>query len=120
MFGNAAGIQSVKPGFSEFVIRPEIAPDGMGKNGISALKASLHSINGNIVSEWRKSGQKLSMNVQVPVNTLAKIYIPASDLANVSSSGKKITENKDIEIVGQEEGYVVIQAGSGSYSFQVN
>lgn len=51
MFGNAAGIKASKPGFAEFEIRPEIAPDGMGKNGINRLSASLRTMNGVISSQ---------------------------------------------------------------------
>ncbi|MCE6992601.1 alpha-L-rhamnosidase [Dyadobacter sp. CY323] len=54
MFGHAAGIKATKPGYAEFDIRPEIAPKGMGKDGINHLKASLKTINGLITSEWER------------------------------------------------------------------
>jgi len=115
MFGNAAGIQATKPGFAEFNIRPEIAPDGMGENGLSQLKASFHTINGDIVSAWKKEGSKLSMQVTVPVNTTAMIYIPGTAQDNIQVDDKKLGASADIKVIGQEPGYVKIQVGSGSY-----
>ena len=119
MFGNAAGIQVTKPGFSEFNIRPEIAPDGMGIDGISWLKSSYHSMNGDIVSEWGKSGEKLLMKVGIPVNTVANIYVPGNDAEKILVNGRKLTTDRNLKMKGKEEGYIIIEAGSGRYNFQV-
>jgi alpha-L-rhamnosidase len=113
MFGNAAGIQATKPGFAEFSVRPEIAPDGMGKDGINELKSTLHTINGEIVSAWKKSGNKLTMQVTVPVNTSAKVYVPSASLAGILVNGKRVTTS-----AGREPGYEIFQLGSGSYSIE--
>lgn len=120
MFGNAAGIVMTKPGFETFDIRPEIAPDGMGSNGINHLKASLRTINGTIVSEWSKAGGKLTMKVSVPVNTLAHIYVPAGADAQVLVNGKRLPSSALVKTVGQENSRVMIEAGSGDYEFTVN
>ncbi|WP_229253807.1 alpha-L-rhamnosidase [Dyadobacter sp. NIV53] len=93
MFGNAAGIQLTKPGFSEFSIRPEIAPDHLNGQSISHLKASYHSVNGTILSEWKKVGNKLLIKVKVPVNTIATIYIPADTDEKVTLNGKSLDQD---------------------------
>lgn len=115
MFGNAAGIQAVSPGYAKFDIRPEIAP-----SGINTLKATFHTINGTIASGWKKDGNKLVMDVTVPVNTKATIYVPATTAAQISLDGQKLTASKDVKIAGQEKDYVLLEAGSGNYSFTVN
>jgi alpha-L-rhamnosidase len=114
MFGNAAGIQSIDPGFTKFRIRPEIAPDGMGADGLNHVKASLHSISGEIVSEWKKEAGKLVMHVEVPVNTLAVIYIPDAD-GKVLLNGKPLANSEGITLKEKEAGYSVIEVGSGKY-----
>lgn len=120
MFGNAAGIVMTKPGFETFDIRPEIAPDGMGSNGINHLKASVRTINGSIVSEWSKAKDKLTMKVSVPVNTLAHIYVPAGADAQVMVNGKRLSSSALVKTVGQENSRVIVEAGSGDYEFIVN
>ncbi|TLV02366.1 alpha-L-rhamnosidase [Dyadobacter luticola] len=117
MFGNAAGIKSVKPGFAEFIIRPEIAPDGMGNDGVNELKASLQSMNGLIASEWSKKSGTLRMKVMVPVNTIANIYVPASNAGQVKLNNKTLATSKDVQVTGSEAGYVIVKAGSGTFEF---
>jgi len=120
MFGNAAGIVMTKPGFETFDIRPEIAPDGMGNNGINHLKASVRTINGTIASEWIKADGKLTMKVAVPVNALAHIYVPAKTKAKVLVNGKQLSSSTSVKILGKEDSYVVVEAGSGGYEFIVS
>ncbi|WP_439558482.1 family 78 glycoside hydrolase catalytic domain, partial [Dyadobacter sp.] len=117
MFGNAAGIKATKPGYAEFDIRPEIAPDGMGREGISRLAASLRTINGVIVSEWAKTQNGLTMKVVVPVNTKARIYIPRFSEGQVFVNSREMSQSKQVKILGKEEGYTLVEVGSGTYEF---
>jgi len=57
------------------------------------------------------------MDVQVPVNTQATVYVPASNVAAVQENGIALTTVKDIKVVGTEAGYVKLQLGSGTYHF---
>ncbi|MGG7663483.1 family 78 glycoside hydrolase catalytic domain [Dyadobacter sp. BHUBP1] len=120
MFGNAAGIVMTKPGFETFDIRPEIAPDGMGSDGINHLKASLRTISGTIISEWSKKGGILTVKVTVPVNTFARIYIPAGADAKVLVNGQQLSASTTVKGLRKEDSCVVVEAGSGSYEFTVS
>ena len=64
LFGNAAGIKLQTPGYKTFIIKPEIA-----KEGINYVNAVYHSINGEIKSAWKKQKDLLVVDVSVPVNT---------------------------------------------------
>ena len=114
MFGNAAGIKAATAGYSSLIIRPEICPDGMGKDGINELKANYHAINGNIVSNWKKNGSSLEMEVEVPVNTTADIYIPSTEASKISLNNKALTQK-----ASYDDGYTVVQVGSGKYKIEV-
>lgn len=114
MFGNAAGIKASKPGYSEFIIRPEICPDGMGADGINELKASYHSIHGKIISNWKKENRNLMMEVEVPVNTLAEIHIPSSASSKIKINNKALKDKSAIEAA-----YTIIKVGSGIYNIEV-
>ncbi len=57
------------------------------------------------------------MDVEIPANTTAVIYIPASTAASITESGKQLSELKGITVTGKEEKYIVLQVGSGTYHF---
>ena len=59
-----------QPGLQAFTVRPR--PGG----GLTSAKASLDSIHGPIVSDWRSSGNTFTLTVTVPVNTSAVVYLP--------------------------------------------
>jgi alpha-L-rhamnosidase len=59
------------------------------------------------------------MDVEVPVNTNATVYIPARRVESVKEGDLAITAVPDIKVVGAENGYVAVYLGSGSYHFSV-
>jgi len=100
--------------YKEIVIKPEMVGD------LSWVKSSYQSPYGEIRSDWEKSGTTLKMNVTIPANTSALIYVPVEAGLVIKESGKDISGMKDIQVVGEENGRKVIQVGSGNYSFSVN
>lgn len=118
MFGNAAGIQQTKAGFTHFDIRPEIDPKS-GVDRINSLAASFRTIHGKIESAWKKDNGKLSMRVVVPVNTTASIFVPATAIEQVTVGGKSVSKVSDIKIKTGTDGRVVLEVGSGVWAFKV-
>jgi len=113
LFGNAAGIKLAEPGYKTFIIKPEIA-----NKGINYVKATYHSINGEIKSSWKKVGNKLMINVSVPVNTSADIFIPTKDAITILMNGKAL--NTSLKNNNFEDGYLKVVVGSGNYTFESN
>ena len=58
------------------------------------------------------------MDVEIPANTSATVYIPAADASGITEAGKNISSLKELSITGKEEGYVVVKLGSGVYHFE--
>ena len=112
-FGNAAGIKVDEPGYKTFIIKPEIP-----KEGIGYVQAKYHSINGEIVSSWKKEGDQVSMQIIVPVNTKASVFIPTTQPAEVMENGYLINNQKDIKRVNFKDGYLNIELGSGTYNLK--
>ncbi|HWR99719.1 MAG TPA: glycoside hydrolase family 78 protein [Prolixibacteraceae bacterium] len=112
LFGNVAGIKVDQAGFRTFIIRPEIP----GK-GINYAKASYHSINGEIISSWKREGEKIRMQVTVPVNTRATVFIPATGQDQVSEGNKPLQNSQAMEIIGFKDGCLHLEVGSGTYHF---
>jgi alpha-L-rhamnosidase len=112
MFGNAAGITAVTPAFREISIRPE--PD----KRLGFVNCSYQSISGEIISNWKYDGDDFYMEVKVPVNVSASIYVPATSLEQITENGVPAGKSSGLEYRGMEGGYVLFKAGSGSYSFK--
>jgi alpha-L-rhamnosidase len=113
MFENAAGIRTASPAYKNIIIKPE--PD----KRLGHLKASYQSISGNIESSWLYTEDGLEMKVTVPVNVKAKIYVPANSVDRITEGGRPVGQVKSLYLEGIEEGYVIFNCGSGSYSFFV-
>lgn len=99
--------------YREIVFKPAMVGD------ITWVKASYNSPFGEIRSDWEKKGELVSMNIVVPANTTARVYIPAEPGSVVMEGGKMISEVKGIQVIGQKDGRRICTVGSGKYSFVV-
>jgi hypothetical protein len=122
---NIAGISSLKPGYSEVIIKPGVVGD------LTKVNASIFSPKGKIETEWERSSKySFKLKTTIPVNSIAKVCIPLLEKrpADVvvyegnneiySNGAKKDTEH--IRFIGQEDGYLIFQVLSGSYEFKLN
>jgi hypothetical protein len=100
--------------YKEILIKPEMVGD------LTWVKSSYQSPFGEIRSDWEKSGTALKMNVTIPANTTAWVYVPAKSVSEVSESGKSVSGRKDIQVIGEENGRIVLKVGSGDYQFATN
>ena len=111
MFGTAAGIDTEGPGYKRIIIRPR--PGG----GFTYTKASYKSIHGEIVSDWKIKGRTFTLNVTVPANTTATVYVPAKDADAVTESGRPVQHANQVKLLREENGVAVFAVGSGQYRF---
>ena len=110
MYENLAG---VKPdsGYEKITIKPAIVGD------LSFVNAKYKSVRGQIASEWKIEGDTLYMNVTIPANSTATVYVPTADVESVTEGGKKIKNVKDVAFLKKDGIYAVYAVGSGSYAF---
>ena len=109
-----AGIQPdpAAVGFDKIIIRPQVVGD------LTWAKGSYRSIRGMIVSDWRVEDDSLDLNVEIPVNTTATVYVPAQDALQVTESGQPAGEADGVMFLRLEAGAAVYEVGSGRYAFQ--
>ncbi len=100
------------PGFKRIIIKPEIA------NNLTWVQAHHDSPYGRIVSNWKREGQKLTMEVTIPANTTATVYVRARDAASVTESNKLASETTGVKFLRTENNAAVYAVGSGTYRFQ--
>lgn len=115
MYRAVAGINLDEdaPGYKKIIIKPHVS------DSLSFASASLQTYYGKVSSEWKKENGSLLLNVEVPANTTASIFIPATDANAILESGKRLSDVKTINLAGSREGYVQVKVGSGKYSFTV-
>ncbi|WP_295125393.1 alpha-L-rhamnosidase [uncultured Chitinophaga sp.] len=96
-------------GYKKVRIKPHIG------GGFTNAAAGYTTRYGKLSSAWRIENDKLLMDIEVPANTTATVYVPAGSVEEVTENGKVL--NKDIQPAGREGAYVVLKVGSGSYKF---
>jgi alpha-L-rhamnosidase len=113
MYAYLGGIRpsAQQPGFRRIIIQPVIP------TGLDSVSASHESMYGKIVSRWRRSGDRLDLNVTIPPNTTATVYVPSHG-GTVAESGKPAGEAPGVKLVRNESGAAVYEVGSGDYQFE--
>ncbi len=110
---------------NKFIIKPHVVKD------LGYVNTSLKTIRGLVASNWKIEDNSLTLDVIVPFNSMAKVFIPK--LHNIFGEKITILENKSIlwkegkyiqDIEGifkskEEEDFIVLDVGSGSYEFEV-
>ncbi len=112
LYGGVGGIQAASPGYKTMVIKPVIG------EGLTWAKTSFESMYGRIVSNWKRDDEKLTMDVTIPANTTATVYVTAKDAAAVTEGGKSVDKVEGVKFLRMENGSAVYTVGSGSYHFQ--
>lgn len=112
LFGMIGGIQPEGPGYQRIRIQPVI------REGLTWAKTSYDSIHGKITTDWKRDGGKLTMDLAIPANTTASVFVPAQDAAGVTESGLPAAQAKGVKFVHMENHAAVFAVGSGTYRFQ--
>jgi alpha-L-rhamnosidase len=105
----AAGIDTTpdSPGFKEIIIHPHLDAR------MTSARSEYESIYGKIVSDWKGTpAGPFSLNVTIPANTAARVFLPAIAGAHLLEDGNPVNAQA-------EYGSYVILVGSGSYNFEV-
>jgi alpha-L-rhamnosidase len=115
LFTQAAGIDTDGPGFKRIVVKPELVKP---EQGFSWVKASYNSIRGPVASAWKIDGNGFQLDVTVPGNSVATIYVPAESVQSVTEGGKALERVPGLKVLRHEAGRAVLEVGSGRYEFK--
>jgi len=102
-FRSLLGINAAAPGFKKIVLKPQPAGD------LTWVKGSYRSVQGEIVSDWKITGQQFTWSVSIPPNTTAVVCIPSANGKTITVDGATPANFK------YEDGYAVTELGSGKY-----
>jgi hypothetical protein len=111
-YSGLLGISADDPGFGRSVIKPQPVGD------LAWAKGHYDSMHGRIQSSWKRAGDKLTLEIAIPPNTTATVFVPARDAAQVTEGGKPASEVPGIRFIRYENGTAVYETGSGAYRFE--
>ena len=99
------------PGFKHIIIRPSVVGE------LTWVKAHHDSPYGRIAVKWNRQPDRFTMDVAIPPNTTATVYVPTSRPDDVTESGKPIREADGLKFQRAERGCAVLEVQSGRYQF---
>lgn len=115
MYRVVAGIDTdeEKTGYKKILVKPHV------NSKLSHATATLQTYYGALSSGWKLADGKLIMDVVIPANTTASVFVPVGDPASVFEGGKPVSAHSDIQVKGTPNGTIELSLGSGSYQFTV-
>ena len=112
LFRMVGGISEETPGYQRIKIAPVI------REGLTWANTSYNSVHGKIATAWKINGHNLALEVTIPANTAATVFVPATDAAKVTESEKKIGLTPGVKFLYFENDNAVYAPESGNYHFQ--
>ena len=106
-------------GMQNMIIKP--APVG----DLTFANTEYESMYGDVVVNWKKEDKGATFHIEIPVNTTAKVYLPATIKEVIQESGVLAENTEGTSFLGTEENkavgnYVIFNVSSGIYDFKVN
>ena len=113
MYRVVAGLDTEEDGVGYKKIR--VKPHVGGK--LTQAAATLDTYYGKASSDWKIENGKMLLTVEIPANTTATVYVPATSPDGIQEGGKPLSSVSDVKVSGTEKGYVAVKVGSGTYQF---
>ena len=98
-------------GYQSFIIKPALVGD------LTFAQARTQSLYGTISSRWEIKRSQIQLDLEIPVNTTATVYVPATDITNVMESGLPIPSVQGVSFLKLDEAHAVFRVQSGNYQF---
>lgn len=99
------------PGFARIIVKPQPVA------GIDWARARHESPRGPVAVEWHRTPEKFDLQVEVPANATARVYLPASAQAVVREGRTVLGQSSSPKILRRDETSAVIEIGAGTYHF---
>lgn len=124
LYRSVAGIKPMKPGYAEIEFKPEVFGD------LIFARATVATVRGAVSVNWKKSQDKLELDITVPANSVGIVHIPVLGKSDpgcmirgngvvIWSKGRAgaAVSGLKYRTTGRES--VVFDAGPGNYKFAV-
>ena len=115
MFRSLAGIDSDGPSFGKIIVKPGLPT--VSAPALDWVKAEYTHARGKISAASRRRDGTYELDLTIPANTVASVYLPAKDAANIRESGHAVAEADGVKFQRMEGDRTVCEVGSGTYHF---
>ena len=115
MYRVMAGLDTYEdgPGYKHIKIQPHIG------GGFTNAAATLQTYYGKLSSAWKIDNGKILMDIDIPANAIATVYLPSADATAIKENGAALAAVNGLKVVGSDSAYTQLQLGSGSYHFEM-
>jgi hypothetical protein len=112
-YGDLAGLvpDPDAPGFERVRIRPQPVP------GVTWARAAHASPRGRVSVSWRQENGAFFLDVELPPNSSAEVWMPAADERRLREGGAALGATPGVRLLRQESGRAVLAVDSGRYAF---
>lgn len=94
--------------WNKIKIYPEVVGD------LTSAKTTFNSPYGEIATSWQKLANEFLLTVEIPANTTATVYLPATAKQKVTAANQQ-----KFKLLGYSNGRLKVSIGSGVYQFKV-
>lgn len=70
---------------------------------------------GRIESNWKRESDRVTMEVTIPADTTATVYVPAKAVSDVTVNGQALKKADHVTFLRIENDRAVVNVGSGNY-----
>ena len=109
LYSTVGGISPASPGYKTIRIQP------IPGAGLAWAKTRYNSTRGIISTAWTNTGTVFNLDVMIPPNTMAQIYVPTTNAVAITESGVLATSAPGVSYVGNSNNCAIFSVGSGHY-----
>lgn len=115
-YENVAGIKTDKSevGFKKIIMKPTF------HKGLDFVRASTETPYGRISSEWKRVGNNLKWEIEIPANTSAVVTFPINSEGHILINELKVNKVEGIDVVNKQEGLLTLVIPSGTYEIRIS
>jgi alpha-L-rhamnosidase len=99
------------PGFKHVIIRPQPVGD------VTWVRAAHASPLGKVAAAWKRNADRFELEVEIPANATATVYVPCSNSDGIAESGRPAEKQPNVRRVAAQGGIAVYEIGSGRFAF---
>jgi alpha-L-rhamnosidase len=112
MYERVAGIAPLEAGYKTISIAPQV------KQPLTSASASLNTPYGKVSSSWEIIDNAFNLEVVVPPNTTAKVFIPADTDEALMLNDMKLEDNSNVKLIATGKDAFELEVQPGTYTFQ--
>lgn len=112
MMERMGGIRAAEPGFRKSLIYPYFTKK------LDFAEARYLSEQGEIKTRWERNEDEIKMDVVIPANATAIIFLAGADEKTVKESGVSVDHFEGLSLLERHKDGLYVHVGSGTYHFE--